>query len=503
MGAPITGILFNIIGFLFRFPRRWWGRMHRRRYNQKIRLYHQAKGVHLPGWAQDPRWFPRSLPPREHNLLSPLVDGQAAFSAMLEAIRGAKEYVYIVGWTLTPAFALDPSTPDGLLTSVLGDIAQRVPVKILVWSGSLMLFPPSKRLVTHVCSELKRIVPQVECRLDGRARPTHCHHQKAVIVDGQIGFVGGLDLTTLSGYRWDVPGHPLRLGPNWHDVMVQVQGEAVQDLETNFAQRWREVTGERHLPHVAPRVDPTWNTACQIVRTVPRGVYSFARGGEYGIAHGYLAAIAQAKRFVYIENQYIWSPEIVDALMAAMERRAGDHFRIVMVLPARAYMGKHDNDQHVQQLQAADRGRGMFSAYTIYSGGPAAGPDGFSFRPIYVHGKVAVVDDEWYTIGSANLNKRGLATDTEMNAQVIDPEGARALRTTLWSEHLGYTQEEIAAFDPIEVIDRIWPERAAQVKAVLDRRWGVLPAQAHPYEIGRMRGRWILQEIEASLVEGL
>ncbi|GAC1548262.1 MAG: hypothetical protein NVS2B7_24120 [Herpetosiphon sp.] len=53
------------------------------------------------------------------------------------------------------------------------------------------------------------------------------------------------------------------------------------------------------------------------------------------------------------------------------------------------------------------------------------------------------------------------------------------------------------------MIDRIWPERAAQVKAVLDRRWGVLPAQAHPYEIGRMRGRWILQEIEASLVEGL
>jgi phosphatidylserine/phosphatidylglycerophosphate/cardiolipin synthase-like enzyme len=66
------------------------------------------------------------------------------------------------------------------------------------------------------------------------------------------------------------------------------------------------------------------------------------------------------------------------------------------------------------------------------------------------------VDDEWFSVGSANLNRRGISADTEMNVHSIAPEAARALRVRLWAEHLGLPEAEIADTDPIALIDREW-----------------------------------------------
>ncbi len=503
----MSATLGHIVPRLFRYPRFLVGRLHRRRPHRHIKR-RKPGGRMPPGqwWSGDDRWYERGFPPRRHNDLRPLIDGQEAFEAMLGAVKGAEHYVYIAGWALTPSFAFDrgqgPPSPESLLTRVLAEVSARVPVKILVWSGSTFLFQPSKRLTTQARDELLRVAPRVDVRLDGKARPTHCHHQKAIVVDGRIGFVGGLDLTTLEGDRWDVPGHPLRFGRGWHDVALAIRGEAAADLEANFAQRWEAVTGERDLPHRDPALDPDWQTPCQIVRTIPRRTYPFARGGEFGIAHAYQTAIVRARKFIYLENQYLWSPEIVEALIKAMRRNDHGDFRIVLVLPAEADFGKYDNDKQVERLREADAGRGIFHAYSLYSGGAAAGPLGFSYRPVYVHGKVAIIDDEWYTVGSANLNGRGLATDTEMNAQVIDPEGARDLRLRLWAEHLGSTVDDLAGRDPVELIDGLWAECAAKVEEIIDRKWGVLPALVRPYQVGRVPGAWLLRELQG-LLEGL
>lgn len=502
---PFT-VLSHLLARAFRLPRSLFGRLHRRRSHRHVRPRHRR---HTPGgrwWSEAPQWFSGGFPPREHNQLEPLIDGQAAFEAMLEAIKGAQDYVFIAGWALTPSFALDRSqalpSPDGLLTEVLARVSERVPVKILVWSGSFLFFQPTRRLTALARDELRRVAPRLDCRLDDMARPTHCHHQKMIVVDGQVGFVGGLDLTTLEGDRWDKPGHPLRFGRGWHDAALRVKGEVVADLEASFAQRWEAVTGERDLPHRAPALEPDWDTPSQVVRTIPSRTYPFARRGEFGIAHAYLAAIAGARRFIYLENQYLWSADIVEALIEAMNRDAAEPCRVVIVLPARADMGKHDNDQHVERLRRADGGRGIFQAYSLYSGGPASGPHGLDFRPVYVHAKVAIVDDEWYMVGSANLNRRGLATDTELNVQAIDRDGARALRLRLWAEHLGCAPEEIAPADPVELIDTLWVERAAKVQEAVGRKRGLVPALVHPYQTGRLPGVWLLQELEG-LFEGI
>jgi Phosphatidylserine/phosphatidylglycerophosphate/cardiolipin synthases and related enzymes len=75
--------------------------------------------------------------------------------------------------------------------------------------------------------------------------------------------------------------------------------------------------------------------------------------------------------------------------------------------------GKWDNDRHVEKLRKADGGRGIAEVYSLYASGPCNGVQPFRYRPTYVHAKVAIFDDEWLTIGSANLNDRGLVTDSE------------------------------------------------------------------------------------------
>jgi phosphatidylserine/phosphatidylglycerophosphate/cardiolipin synthase-like enzyme len=230
-------------------------------------------------------------------------------------------------------------------------------------------------------------------------------------------------------------------------------------------------------------------------------VYPFAPPGEFGIHHAYTRALRQAQRLIYLENQYLWSPDIVDALIAAMNTQHAEPFRIVIVLPARAYDGKWDNDQHVARLREVDAGRGMVSVYCPYTSGPTIGVHAFAYRPIYVHAKVAIIDDEWLTVGSANLNNRGLITDSEINAVVRDPELARNLRIALWAEHLALPREQVAQADPIDLVDHQWAGRAAENAQIIRRADRPLVCAAHRYETGHMPGARLLEEAEALTFE--
>lgn len=452
-------------------------------------------------WSDDPHWYPAGTPPRRHNIIEPLIDGSSYFPALQQAIEQARDYVYIIGWFLTPYIPLGRDGEEEIARSrllpLLTEAARRVPVRILLWSGTPTLLQPTTRAVRSVQQMIEKHGDgDLICRLDDTAPVTHCHHQKAVVVDGQVAFVGGMDLTTFQGDRWDTAGHPLRAGINWHDVQVRIQGEAVADVEHNFRERWEASTNDHGLPHRDPEIDPSWNVPVQVVRTIPAGVYTSLARGEYGIYHAYLNAIRQARHLIYLENQYLWSSEVVDALKEAMERTQGGRFRIVIVLPARAYSGKWDNDHHVKRLQEADRGRGIVSFYAPYASGPAAGAEAFSYRSIYVHAKVAVIDDEWFTVGSANLNERGLFNDSEINVLVRDPAMARSFRLQLWAEHLGMERDEVAAMETVDLIDRIWPQQARTNQSIFEQSNHPLAGALLPYRTGRMPGSWLLEEAE-------
>ncbi len=457
-------------------------------------------------WSDETRWFPAGTPPREHNSVMPLIDGDVYFERLHAALVEAKHYVYIAGWCLTPNIPLLRGTPEDIvqtrLVEVLSEVSKRVPVRMLLWSGAPAVIKPTTKQVKAAQKMFRRHARgDLKCELDRTAALSHCHHQKAIVIDGELAFVGGIDLTTFAGDRWDKPGHQLRASVNWHDVSTLLEGEIVADVEENFRQRWQEATGDKALPHRTLSVDKSKQTIAQIVRTIPPGRYRSLSKGEFGIHNFYIEAIRRAERLIYLETQYLWSPEVMDALIEAMDRKRGQSFRIVVVLPAKATSGKWDNDRHVEKLRKADAGLGIAEVYSLCSSGPASGLHPFQYRPTYVHAKVGIFDDEWLTIGSANLNDRGMVTDSEMNVVIKDGSLALATRADLWAEHLNLSKREVAAQDPLSLVDTIWRQRASDNAAIVKAAQKPLTSQVHRYECGRQPEDWLLDESQTLTFE--
>jgi phosphatidylserine/phosphatidylglycerophosphate/cardiolipin synthase-like enzyme len=332
----------------------------------------------------------------------------------------------------------------------------------------------------------------VRVALDPREHLIHCHHEKIVVVDDELAFVGGVDLTDRDGDRYDLQAHPYRQKLGWHDLAFRIRGPLVADVARHFAARWHEVTDER-LPQPAVP-EEAGEVEAQFVRTVPEQVYSFAPRGEFRILESYLRAFSAAQRLIYIENQFLWAPEIVYQLADKLKRPPTPDFRLVVILPSRANQGEEDTRGMLQTLIDADGDAGRLTAGTVSA---VASED---VERVYVHAKVAVVDDRWLTIGSANLNGRGLFNDTEANVVTHDPRLARQTRLRLWSEHLGLPIEEVDR-DPAEVIDHVWRpmarEQLERTKRGEPRTQRLVELSASSYRAGRLLGA-----LEGLVVDG-
>ena len=207
--------------------------------------------------------------------------------------------------------------------------------------------------------------------------------------------------------------------------------------------------------------DEAGGVEAQIVRTLPAGTYRAVRRGDYSILESYIGALRSAERFVYLESQFLWSPEVVSVLAEKLRNPPSDDFRVLVLLPARANDGADISRGQVAALIHAADETTRFLACTIYARSR-------NLRdPVYIHSKIGIVDDRWLTIGSANLNAHSLFNDTELNVATLDPELARAARLRLWSEHLELPLEEVQG-DPIELIDERWERIASEQLELLE-----------------------------------
>ncbi len=392
-------------------------------------------------------WADSGTPPRPGCSLEVLVDGAEALPRIVEELRQARSHVHLAGWHLAPEFALVRGDEPAIVRSLLGELSSRIDVRVLTWGGApLPLFRPSRRAVRRArerCCARSR----VDWALDSRERPLHCHHEKTIVIDDRLAFVGGIDLTAESGDRFDSVAHVARGQLGWHDVATCVRGPAVADVAEHFRMRWREVTGETLPP--AGAVEDTGDVELQIVRTVPEDIYSAVPRGDFGILESYVRALRNARRLVYLENQFLWSPEVTAIVADKLRHPPDDRFRVLIVLPGKPNTGADDTRGSLGELIEADNGAGRLLACTIYA------HEGAFSDPIYVHAKVGIVDDRWLTIGSANLNDHSLFNDTEMNVVVHDPALATNTRLRLWAEHL---ELPVSAVDgePASVVDTLW-----------------------------------------------
>ena len=408
----------------------------------------------------DSLWAAGDPPPRAGNELDVLIDGEEVLPAIEQAIRSARTHVHIAGWSMTPGFQLTRGDDPVVVRELLAEASRRVDVRVVLWAGApVPVIRPDRRDVRRDRDDLTA-GSRVRVALDRREHLIHCHHCKIVVVDDELAFVGGLDLTDRDGDRYDLRLHPdpRRLG--WHDLAFRIRGPLVGDIARHFAARWTAIAREPLLPPPIPPM--SGDVEAQFVRTLPERVYSFAPTGDFRILESYLRAVRSAQSLVYIENQFLWAPEIVGLLATKLKRPPRDDFRVVVVLPARANQGRDDTRGQLQVLADADGGAGRFTASTISA--VKAGVDG----RVYVHAKTAIVDDRWLTIGSANLNARGLYNDTEANVVTHEPRLARQTRLRLWAEHLECPISEVDR-DATEVIDQVWRPKAREERERAER----------------------------------
>jgi phosphatidylserine/phosphatidylglycerophosphate/cardiolipin synthase-like enzyme len=437
-------------------------------------------------------WCAGDPPPREACELEVLIDGAQALPRIADAIEHARSHVHIAGWHLSPEFGLTRERNAVRLRDLLGEVAERVDVRVLLWAGApIPVFKPARRAVRKAREELIRGT-HVSCTLDSRERPMHCHHEKLVIVDDEVAFVGGIDLTSLGGDRFDSNDHPLAGRLGWHDAGTRVRGPAVADVAAHFSSRWREVHGEDLR---APQPTPgSGETKLQVVRTVPEGIYDFLPDGDFRILEAYTRALRAARKLIYLESQFLWSSEVVDILVDKLRRPPSEDFRLLVMLPARPNNGADTTRGQLGVLAEADDGGGRFLATTISARtGALAGP-------LYVHAKIGIVDDAWLTVGSANLNEHSLFNDSEMNIITCDPDLARETRIRLWAEHLERPIEEVSA-EPARVIDELWRPIAAEQ---LERRRRGDPTTHRLLELPGVsrRSMALLGPIQGLLVDG-
>jgi phosphatidylserine/phosphatidylglycerophosphate/cardiolipin synthase-like enzyme len=402
-----------------------------------------------------------SYPLRAGNAVRPLVDGEPAFRRICQAVESARRSV----WVTVAFLERGMQMPDGRgsFFDVLDRAAARgIDVRVLFWRHvDLERFQPGVHFsgTDEERSWLGARGGKWLARWD-RAHGRYCQHQKSWLVDagepGEVAFVGGINLNQSSVVS---PGHAEAPGEghgNTHDVYVELRGPSASDVHHNFVQRWNEASDrEAHdglWPDAKSHSDLSFpekfspvagDVPVQVQRTVRRGLYRdstpTAAGTSFAIAEGetsifqqYLHALGAARRSIYIEDQAIGAPQIIDALHAALERGVDVVFLVPIDPNDEMAAGREraENRAFFERLAALGRHDHFALVGIAANRGPGA------YQNVYVHAKIALVDDAWATIGSANVGNRSFFGDTELNASFWHAPTVRALREELLREHL-------------------------------------------------------------------
>lgn len=397
-----------------------------------------------------------------------LIDGQRYFTAFAAAAARARHSIYLAGWDVHSRVRLlrDEPRPPELegLPSELGELLcallERRPglrAWLLDWDFSTLFaleresFPLS-RLGDHVH-------PRLEFRLDDNHPLGGSQHQKLVVIDDQVAFSGGLDLTAA---RWDTRAHlprdPRRQNPQgsaygpFHDVQMAVEGEAAATLGELFRARWRRATGQGLKPPPAGRATP-WpphltpdfeRVSVAIARTEP------AWGGQPEVREVerlHLDAIAAAREVIYVESQYATSTILAEALEERLREPGGPEVVLVLPLHCSGWLEQATMGLARQRFLARLRAAGAERLFVYY---PVVQDDGGPPISVNLHSKLVIVDDVLLRVGSANLSNRSMGLDSECDLALeleapADRARVTALRDDLVAEHLGVPVEEVSA----------------------------------------------------------
>ncbi len=407
-----------------------------------------------------------------------LIDGDDYYRAFYECGQRAKRFILLAGWQfdsdaclLRGAEAENAPLPVSLL-AYLNALCERNPelhVRILAWD-----FHAVFALEREWMQDLRfkwLTCDRVEFLFDSHHVDGGSHHQKFVVIDGRLVFLGGLDLCD---HRWDDRRHripnPLRVSRGaphqpFHDVQAYAVGRAFASrLVELFAARWLAAGGvPLNLPNApAENADfvlrgavPLATSRAALSRVDPHGAPD-GRADCREVFQLTLDAIDAAERLIYAETQYFSSQQIASALCARLRDDRKPALDVVLVLNAHAETFKEEVAVGLAQARVIKELRQAASASShrlgIYYTIPQTEVTAEPVRATYIHSKLLIVDDRFLSVGSANWTNRSTHIDTELNVTfeaASDDDPLRAsissTRHGLLSEHLGVSEVDEAS----------------------------------------------------------
>lgn len=320
------------------------------------------------------------------NQVTSLLNGEQIFPEMLHAIRSAQRsitfetYIYWSG-TIGREFAdaLSERARAGIKVHVLVD-----------WVGAGKMDKNALQTLREAGVQIEKFRPP---RWYSVTRMNHRTHRKLLVIDGKVGFTGGVGIADQWLGNAESPGQ-------WRDSHFRLEGPAVAHMQAAFMDNWIKARAEvLHGNDYFPAIPEAGPSLAQAFK-------SSAEEGSESVRLMYLLSIASARRSIRIANAYFVPDDLsVQSFIDARERDV----RVEIIVP-----GPHIDTGLVRR---ASRSRW----------GPLleAGVEIFEYQPTMYHCKVMVVDDLWVSVGSTNFDSRSFRLNDEANLNIYDAEVAR------------------------------------------------------------------------------
>ena len=351
----------------------------------------------------------------EGNHVRELVNGDRIFPAMLEAIRGAQRTV------LFETFIYWAGDIGDEFAEALADRARAgVKVHVLLdWVGSSRMKDDLLEKMKAAGVEVRKYHP---LRWYNLARMNNRTHRKLLIVDGRIGFTGGVGIAPQWCGDAQDPDH-------WRDCHFRVEGPVVSQMQSCMLDNWTKTTGTiLHGAEYFPQLQPAGDQSAQMFASSPTG-------GSESMLMMYLLAITAATRSLDISSAYFVPDSVTrDALVAACRRGV----RVRVITP-----GKYTDQATVRRAS-----RGLWGELL------QAGVQMHEYQPTMYHCKMMVVDGLMTSVGSTNFDMRSFRMNDEANLNVYDAGFAQRM-TEVFEADLAKSRR---------ISYEAWQQRPATVK---------------------------------------
>ncbi len=325
------------------------------------------------------------------NKVSALQNGDQIFPPMLAAIRSAKvsvtfeTYIYWSG-DIGQAFA------DALMARARHGVKVHV---LLDWVGSAKMDDSMLAAMRDAGVQVRKFHPPHWSHL---GRMNNRTHRKLLLVDGRIGFTGGVGIAPQWTGRAQDPAH-------WRDTHFQVEGPVVAQMQSVFIDNWIKVTGDvLHGPDYFPVLEMVGPEAAQMFSSSPSG-------GSESMQLMYLLAIAAASRSIDLSAAYFVPDDLTMRALVDAQKR-GVKLRIIVP-------GEHIDSDAVRSASRANWGP-LLSAGAIIA----------EYSPTMYHCKVMISDGLLTSVGSTNFDNRSFRLNDEATLNVVDKAFASAQTKT-------------------------------------------------------------------------